>query len=329
MRGNRRILAAVLMLCLLLGTLAGCARRENDGTVRVVCTVFPIYEWARGVVGETEGVEVILLVDNGTDLHSFQPTTQDLITMISSDLLLYVGGASESWVEQGLKNREDTAGTVLDLSTAEGVILRSPSAESIVEEHDHSHGHDEGHDAEHTETDEHIWLSLTNAAACTEAIADALCALDAANAEQYRQNAETYVERLLALDGAYADAVAQAKEPTLLFADRFPFVYLAEDYGIRYVAAHAGCTTEVDATPSTVIHLAEHVDEWGLRTVCVTESSDGSLAQSVIRATEKKDQRIAVLDSMQSVTAEEIASGTTYFSIMEENLSVLRGILEE
>lgn len=326
---RKRVFSVLLALCLLLGMFSGCAARKDDDTLTVVCTVFPIYEWARNVVGSVEGIEVILLVGSGTDLHSYQPTTKDMIGMISADLLVYIGGDSETWVEESLKSREGEERMLLNLRDADGVTLRVTSAESIVEEHEHSHGHDQGHDHDRGAVDEHLWLSLSNAVACTEAIVDALCALDPANAGIYESQGLAYTQELLDLDAAYAETVALASEPTLLFADRFPFVYLAEEYGIRYVAAHAGCSSETDATPSTVIHLAEHVDEWDLRTVCVTESSDTSLAKSVIRATKKKDQSIVVLDSMQSVTYTDVEDGETYLGIMEKNRLLLHGIFEK
>ncbi len=326
----KKSLAVLLALCLLLVSIGGCGQRRERETVKIVCTVFPVYDWAKQIVGDTEGVELVLLVRNGTDVHSYQPTTADIVEMISCDLLLYVGGDSETWVEDCLKNRESDHRVMLDLSQAEGVTLRQVSAESIVSG-DHSHDHAHGHEHDHAEgsTDEHIWLSLRNAMACSAAIADAICALDGAREEQYRSNLKVYTERLQALDAAYAEAISSAKEPTLLFADRFPFVYLAEDYGLRYVAAFEGCTTEAEATPDTIIHLAEHVDEWDLSWILTTESSDGKLAGSVVQATKTKDQQIVSLDSMQSVNEQEIQRGVTYLAIMERNLKVLRQVMEQ
>lgn len=327
----KKWLAATLVLCALLLCVAGCGRREEDDTVKIVCTVFPLYEWARNIVGDAENVEVVWLVRNGTDVHSYQPTTADIVEMISCDLLLYVGGESDTWVEECLKNREDDDRVMLDLSQAEGVTLRQVTAESIVsEEEEHHHTHHHGHDHDHTQgsADEHIWLSLRNAVACGTAIADALCELDSEREESYRDNLQAYTQRLQDLDAAYTEAVAAAREPTLLFADRFPFVYLAEDYGLRYVAAFEGCTTEAEATPDTIIHLAEHADEWDLGWIMTTESSDGKLAQSVIQATKEKNQTVAVLDSMQSVNERDVETGATYLGIMERNLEVLRRVME-
>jgi zinc transport system substrate-binding protein len=326
----KKWLALILACLLLLPLAAGCGREDREDTVKVVCTVFPLYEWARNIVGDTEGVEVVWLVKNGADLHSYQPTTADVVEMISCDLLLYVGGDSETWVEACLKNRDDGDRVMLDLREAEGVVLRKTSAESILEEDaSHGHGHDHDHDHGAHATDEHIWLSLDNAEACSLAITEALCDIDGENAQAYRANADTYVAQLEALDEAYRTTVAKASEPRLLFADRFPFVYLAEAYGIRYVAAFEGCSTESEVTPDTLIHLAEHVDEWGLEWILTTEASDGTLARGVIGATKEKNQRIAVLHSMQSVEAREAERGATYLGIMERNLEVLQGVLAE
>ena len=162
---------------------------------------------------------------------------------------------------------------------------------------------------------------------CSVAIAEALCALDPAQEALYRENLRTYTNQLQTLDAAYQELVDEATEPTLLFADRFPFVYLAEDYGIRYVAAFEGCTTEAEATPETILHLAHHVDEWDLEWIMVTESSDGTLAEGIIRATDTKNQKVAVLDSMQSVDRRDALEGESYLGIMERNLSVLRQVI--
>ena len=321
----KRILTALLAVSLALTGFTGCGERERDDTLKIVCTVFPVYEWARNIVGDAENVELIWLVQNGTDSHSYQPTTADIVHMISCDLLLYVGSDPETWVEACLENRRSDDRMVVDLSKAEGVTLREISAESVLhEEHDHDHDHDHDHGA----TDEHLWLSLRNAMACGTEIADLLCTLDPDGAERYRANWASYQQQLRDLDEAYVQAVAEARTPSVLVADRFPFVYLTEDYGIRYVAAFEGCTTEAEATPDTVIHLADHVDEWGLTFIVVTEGSDRSLAEGVRRATKTKNQEIAVLHSLQSVSRRQAEEGATYLGIMEENLRTLCRVMD-
>lgn len=322
----KKWLVVLLLLSMLLVCMAGCGEREENDTVKIVCTVFPVYEWARNIVGEAENVEIVWLACNGTDIHSYQPTTKDIVDMLSCDLLLYVGGETETWVEQSLKHRKTEGQLLMNLAEAEGVVLRQVSAESIVgEAHEHIHEHDHAHT--NGAIDEHIWLSLRNAAACSSAIADVLCQIDPEQEAMYRDNLQTYIGQLQALDEAYESTFAEANDPILLFADRFPFVYLAEDYGIRYVAAFEGCTTEAEVTPETVLHLAHHADEWKLDWIMITESSDGTLAEAIIRATEEKNQEVAVLDSIQSVDQWEMESGESYLGIMERNLSVLRQVV--
>ena len=322
-------LAFLLLLSIFLLCMAGCGKREENGTLKIVCTVFSVYEWTRNIVGDVEGVEIVWLVRNGTDVHSYQPTTADIVDMLSCDLLVYIGGETETWVEKSLEHRKKDECTMLDLSDADGVVLREVSAESIIgtEDQEASHEHDHNHAHTHGAMDEHIWLSLRNAEACSRAIAEAICQIDPAREDVYRDRLQSYVAQMRELDEAYQNTIAEASEPTLLFADRFPFVYLAEDYGIRYVAAFEGCSTESEVTPETILHLAHHADQWDLRWIMVTESSDGTLAQGIIRATEQKNQRVAVLDSMQSVDWSEMESGESYLGIMERNLSVLRQVL--
>ena len=315
---TKKIIALLLFASVLIGILSGCGMKNDK--ITVLCTVFPIYDWVRNVVGDSDKLEVKLLVSDGADLHSFQPTARDAIDIKTADLVVRVGGADDSFVNELTK---DTDGIDLRLIDAEGVTKRHVSVSS---EHEHSHG--EGHDHKHP-TDEHIWLSLKNGQACIEAIYNALADIDPQGAEGYRQNADEYIERLIALDLKYAETVASVSEPRLVFADRFPFIYLTEDYGIEFEAAFEGCTTDAEAGFDTVIRLASKVEQWGLSYVCVTESSDKRLSSSVADAVEGKAVHTAVLDSMQSVTKKDIAAGQSYIGIMEKNLSALTEALSK
>ena len=316
----RKIIATVLVLLLLLPASAGC-QRTDDGKITVLCTVFPIYDWVKNVVGENDGVEVRLLVSNGTDIHSYQPTAADVFDIRSAEMIVRVGGSSDGFLDDILKKHPDGERIDLQLIDEEGVALRDVSSESVVGEgHAHTHECDHGHE----NVDEHIWLSIKNAAASVTAIYRALAEIDADGAEGYRARAEAYTEALSALDAEFSQAVASVSEPRVLFADRFPFVYLMEDYGVEYVAAFRGCTTEVDATFETVARLSDKLDEWELSCVSVTESSDGELAESVIAASASKSARFAVFDSMQATAQSEIDGGKTYVGTMKNNLEVLK-----
>lgn len=315
---SKRIIALLLSVFALLGVLSGCG--ERDDKLTVLCTVFPVYDWVRSVVGENENIEVKLLVSDGSDLHSFQPTARDAINIKTADLVVRVGGADDSFVNELTK---DTDGIDLRLIEAEGVIQRHVSVSS-----EHEHSHEGEHDHKHL-TDEHIWLSLKNARVCVEAICGALSEIDPSSAEKYRANADAYIEKLIALDYEYAYAVAAVNEPRLVFADRFPFVYMTEDYGIEYEAAFEGCTTDAEAGFDTVLRLASKVEEWELSCLLATESSDQRLPTSVRDAVKGRNIEIAVLDSMQSVTKKDISAGESYIGIMEKNLAVLREALSK
>ncbi len=322
----KRIAAAVICLLLLLPCIIACSDRSDTEGLTVVCTVFPFYDWAVNIVGDMDGAEVILLIDNGTDAHSYQPSAEDIVRIRQADLVVYAGGESDAWIEEALSQSREKEGQALRLYDAEGVTLRHISQESVLsayeEEACEEHGH--AHDHEATDIDEHIWLSLGNAAACVRAMTEAFCIKDENNAAGYRNNAEEYLARLQSLRESYAGFAEQANGMTLLFADRFPFVYLAEEYGLGYLAAFRGCTTDTDADPDTIIRLARAADERGLSVIFVTESSDKALAEAVRRATAAKDQQIVSLDSLQSVTAADREAGVTYFSVMEKNLEILR-----
>lgn len=310
----KKILCA---LFLILCTLSSCAANPSDADeekLTVVCTVFPAYDWVREILGENPGnAELILLAENGEELHSFQPSADDFIKIYDCDLFLCVGGESDRWTERFLGEREKGTIRLLDL------LRESVKTEEITE------GMEGGSDE--AEDDEHVWLSLNHAKTAVSAIAEELSAIDPENAAVYGQNAAMYREKLDALDGEYRSAAENAEKPAILFGDRFPFRYLTDDYGIAYYAAFPGCSTETEASFETVIFLAEKADELGLDVILTIEGSDRRIAEAIAQNTKEKNQSILTLDSMQSVTAEAAESGTTYLSIARENLDVLKKAL--
>ena len=193
------------------------------------------------------------------------------------------------------------------------------SAEDILDE---LMGHDHGE-----EKDEHVWLSLKNAKTLVGAIADALQELDPENKDTYAANADAYVKKLSALDADYRAAVAGAAYKTILFGDRFPFRYLVDDYGLSYYAAFAGCSAETEAGFDTITFLAGKVDELGLPCVMTIEGARHKIAETIVQNTAAKNQKVLTMDSMQSTTSKDAANGTTYLSVMEKNLSVLKQAL--
>ena len=305
--------AGILFIFALLFTACTAEVPAEDG-VSVISTVFPLYDWTRAVAGEERAA---LLLKNGTDLHSYQPSAEDMLRLMSADLVIYIGGESDAWVEEVLSGKDAAGVKSLRLMDVLGDRLRN---EELVEGM-------EGEEEEES-PDEHIWMSPENARLCTDAICEALCECDPENAASYQANAEAYKAKLSALHEAYLDVAKNGVRDTLLVADRFPFRYLTEEYGLNYYAAFAGCSAESNASFETVIFLAQKADALGLSVLLTTESADGRLAGTVAENMETAP-KIAALDSMQSVTEEKIAGGYTYLSAMENNLGVLREALQK
>ena len=334
----KKAIAVLLSMILLVTCTVTCGGAEEK-KISIVTTIFPIYDWVREVVGDDAShVNITLLLDNGVDLHSYQPTAQDILAISMADLFVYVGGESDEWVEDVLKSAMNPDLKAINLLEAMGEDIKM---EEIVEgmEHEHDHedhdheesaGHHESEDHEHEhedEADEHVWLSLRNARKLTKAIADTLAEIDPESADHYQGNASAYIGRLEDLDSRYAETVANAANKTILFGDRFPFRYLADDYGLAYYAAFTGCSAESEASFETIVFLAQKTDELGLPAVLTIEHPKTRIAETIVQNTSSKDQKILVLDSMQGTTAADIQAGMTYLSVMEANLEVLKEAL--
>ena len=267
-----------------------------------------------------------MLLDNGVDLHSYQPTADDIVKISDCDLFIYVGGESEGWVEDALKNSANKDRKVINLLDVLGDSVKSEEVVEGMQEEEHEHEEGEAHEHEE-EADEHVWLSLKNAEVLVGAISNALQELDDDNKEIYAANADTYVKKLAALDAEYQTAVDNATCKTVLFGDRFPFRYLVDDYGLNYYAAFVGCSAETEASFETISFLAKKADELKLPCVLTIEGKHHKIAETIVKNTAQKSQRILTMDSMQSTTSKDVASGTTYLSVMEKNLAVLKEAL--
>lgn len=313
----KRVLSLVLALVMLF-SLAACSGAARRARVQIVTTSFPLYDWTRNIVGDTEGVEITWLMDSGVDPHSFQPTTKDLVFVSDCDVFVYVGGESEAWADDAVSSMKNENALV--------VKLLDGLQEAALAEEDVPGAQPEHEEEEEGALDEHIWMSLRAASLCVDLICGALCDKDSANDDVYRMNAADYKARLSALDQAYTEAVASSELDTILVADRFPFRYLAEDYRLNYYAAFAGCSAETEASFQTVLGLSQKADELGLPVILVTENSTGDIAEAVSEGSQNEPP-VRTLDSLQSVTSEIAADGVTYLSIMEQNLEVLKEAL--
>lgn len=318
------LLAAIIMVsCLSACGSSDVSKVAASEKLQIVTTIFPEYDWVMNVLGDkAPGAEVTMLLDNGVDLHSYQPTANDILKISGCDLFIYVGGESDEWVEDALKEATNKDMVVIDLLDALGTGVKEEEVvQGMQGEDEEEHEHEDGE--EEIEYDEHVWLSLRNTAILTEKISNALQTIDKENAESYIANAQEYISKLNNLDKKYQDVVASASQKTLLFGDRFPFRYMVDDYGLSYYAAFVGCSAETEASFKTISFLAGKVDELSLNCVMTIEGADHKIAETIVQNTEGKDQKILTMDSMQSTTSKDVQGGTTYLGIMERNLDVL------
>ena len=328
-------ITALLALLMLGGVLAGCGKQNDTNKtdkLSIVTTIFPEYDWVRAVLGDkADNAEVTMLLDNGVDLHSYQPTADDIVKISDCDLFLYVGGESDGWVDDALKNATNKNMKVINLLDVLGDSVKTEEVVEGMQETEHDHDHDHSKEVstfeDEEEKDEHVWLSLKNAEALVNAISKSLQELDPDNKDTYAANAAAYIEKLSALDGEYQAAVDAATYKTVVFGDRFPFRYLVDDYNLSYYAAFVGCSAETEASFETVSFLAKKVDELKLPCVLTIEGAQHKIAETIVQNTAEKNQKVLTMDSMQSTTSKDVANGTTYLSVMEKNLSVLKEAL--
>ena len=302
--------------------LSGCDTQSKTDGLDIVCTTFPQYDWVRTITEGDDSVNLTILETTGQDLHNFQPSAADIVKIYQCDLFIYVGGESDEWADEVLSSSSSnpervTIDLVETLGNAALVEEEVPGAEQEDHDHDHDHG----------EIDEHVWLSLKNAVVFCRAITNTLCELNPDEADLYRSNSEAYCAELSALDAQYEEMVESAARKTVLFGDRFPFRYLAEDYGLTYYAAFSGCSAETEASFSVITNLAAAVDENELPCILLLETSDQGIAVQVRNNTKTKDQEILVMNSIQSVTGSQIENGASYLTLMQENLKTLEKAL--
>ncbi len=318
----KRLFALLLGLSL-VATSAGCAQKTATGSagIQVVCATAPLYDWTRQITKGTTSTEQKLIIGKGTDLHSFQPSAADIIAIKNADVLIYVGGESDGWIRDALKETLNKNQKVVCLMD---VLKDSIVEEEVVEgmqgedEHDHEdHDHEEG-----PEYDEHVWMSLRLAAKSCKAIEEAIASVAKADASKFKANLDEYLSKLDALDKQYEEMVKGARLDTMVVADRYPFRYLAEDYKLKYSAAFVGCSAETEASFETVKFLADKIKALDSKTILTIENSDGKIAKTIIETSGKTDVKIEALDSMQSCGDE-----LDYLSVMTGNLEKLKAAL--
>ena len=331
-RSLKKTFVFLLAILMSTGVLTACRSKTDKSSLpsqketglQIVTSIYPEYDWVKQILGDNPAkASLTLLLDQGVDLHSYQPSTEDILKISSCDLFIYVGGTSDQWVEDVLTDAVNQDMVVINLLDLLGDQVKEEETVEGMQAEAHEGGQ-KNHDQE--EYDEHVWLSLRKAALICDRIEEALASLDPEHEQVYKDNLTNYKASLNALDQEYAAAVSQSRFKTLLFGDRFPFRYLVNDYGLSYYAAFAGCSAETEASFETIAFLAGKLDELGLPAVITIDGGDQKVAETIVKTSKSSDQRILRMDSMQSAGADSMDK-TSYLSIMEKNLQVLKEAL--
>ncbi len=290
--------------------------------IKIVSTIYPAYDWVNQIIGkDNPHIQSSLLIANGVDLHNYQPTAEDIARISQADIVITVGGPSDKWVKDAIDRISGKKPVLIALIAIPGITLLE---EEPVDGHDH-HKHHVHHHDDGDRHDEHVWLSLNNAITSIKAIEQHIANAEKTLANDYNRNASAYIEKLKSLDRDYRNTIIKAPNKTLVIADRFPFRYLSEDYGLTVIAAFDGCSTETQTSFKTIRKLAAALDQHALDAVVILENADGKIAKSVLSASQQPDRKILVMNAMQSVRPGQPG----YLEIMTENLKVLTQALEQ
>jgi len=324
----KKNLTTYLLLVFLIFTLVGCSNAKNNETsenlktkYNIVTTIFPCYDFAKSVVGDQMSVR--MLIKPGAEVHSFDPSPTDIISLQEADVIIYIGGESESWMESILNSVDLSKKTVIKLMD----VVPSLNEEKIegMENDEENHGEESHEQEEHgehgSEYDEHIWTSPSNAKRMVEAIKKGLSQLDQEHAGIYETNAASYMEEIQSVDDKFKEVIKQTNSPIMVFGDRFPFLYFAKQYGIEYRAAFAGCSTEMEASAGTLAYLINYVKEHSIHSIFTVEFSNQNIARAI---SEQTGAEILQFHSCHNVTKDEWEKGETYVSLMNQNVETLK-----
>lgn len=308
----------IYMLCALFAiSLLGCApvssAADSSGKgLQIVTTIFPPYDFARAVTGGN--ANITMLIDPGAEVHTFDPTPDDIIKIQNADVFIYIGGENDAWVDQVLESTDTSHMTVLRLMDAITPVEEETVEGMQGEEEEAAEGEEE------IEYDEHIWTSPKNAVLMIDTIADALIKADSANAAAYEKNAAEYTAQIMQVDDGIHKIADASQTKLLVVADRFPFRYMADEFGLDYRAAFSGCSSESEISAGTLAYLIDTVKENGIQYVYYIELSNQAVAKAVC---EQTGAQMLLLHSCHNVTRDDF-NAVTYLTLMQGNLENLK-----
>lgn len=314
MKSIRRLF---MFLCCATLLCAACAPSAlaSEASLSIVCTIFPAYDFARQLAGDT--AQVRLLLPPGSESHSYEPSPRDIIDIQQADLFLYAGGESDHWVEEILASMGDNAPRTFRLTDC--VTLLAEETSASMEQEAHEHGQEEA------EMDEHVWTSPKNAMLIVQQLCATLCDIAPQNTQAYEGALSTYLADLKELDAAFEETVANGKRDLIVFGDRFPFRYFAHDYHLRYDAAFPGCSEDSEPSVRTVISLVDTIRAEQIPVIFYIEFSSRKTADVLAEETGAKE---LLFHSCHNVSAEELDAGATYLSLMWNNVAALKEALD-
>lgn len=302
----KKIIAVFLILLLLL--TSGCstpAKDEDEGKLKIIATIFPQYDFARHLAGDKAQVQ--MLITPGTESHSFEPTTSDIMDINECDIFIYTGGESDSWIDDLLENTDNPSMKIISLLDC---------VDTHIEDHHHEHNH--------SHTDEHVWTSPVNSMKICEEICSVMCEKDPANADYYNHNLTEYLDELGELDKNFREVAENSQRNTMIFADRFPLKYFAQEYNLSHYAAFSGCSDDTEPSAATVAMLIDKVKEENIPVVLKIELSSDSIASTVGKETGAK---VMTFYSCHNISKEDFNKGETYLSLMQKNVETLKTAL--
>ena len=305
------------MVSALLLSLCACSSEsgyfESDSTkLKIISTVFPPYDLAKHIAGDN--AEMKILLPPGSEAHTYEPTAKEIIAIQNCDIFLYIGGENEQWADKLINSNDTSKVKIVKLIDCVPTL-----SEDDEDEHEDEHNHHE-HDHEH-ETDEHIWTSPENARLMLSAVYDAICAVDPENSQTYTENKDAYDKQLVDLDNDYKTAVDNAKNKTIVLADKFPFRYLAHEYGLDCYAAFSSCSDESEPSVSTMIKLTKKIKENNIPVVYYLEFSSTKIADTLCDETGATK---LMLHSCHNVSKQDIENNVSYIDLMKQNLENLK-----
>ncbi len=311
-----------LVSCSKSGTVRSTGTDSQEKRLTVIGTMFPQFDFARAIGGEK--IDVQMLLRPGSESHSYEPSPADMKQIQGADIFIYNGGENDVWVNTVLGAMDGAKPRTLRLIDCVDVV-EEVLVEGMQPEDDDDDGHEHGGDEEEEpEIDEHVWTSPRNAIRIVQKISELMSETDAGNASFYQNNAAIYIAKLKELDKQFTDVVNHAKRRTIVFGDRFPFRYFADDYGLSYYAAFPGCATDVEVSAATLKFLIQKVKEMQIPVVLTIELSTGRIADTICEATGAKK---LTLYSCHNMTADEFKRGETYVTQMTRNIETLRAAL--